>query len=355
MTRTLSRRKFFAFAALAITISIAGMLLVLLAADLLLHWRAERSAGLNRHGYRGPVVGRKQPGELRIVMLGGSTVFGYGVLWNEAIPFQLEARLRERLGRPVSVVNLGYNNEGAYAFAPHLEDFAYLDYDLVILYEGYNDLGGDLAVNRAVYRRDSAIYRLTGYFPILPLYLEEKAMILRHGGNLEAGYAAARSGKTVFNPTLAQRTGAGALDAVAMMTKALDTQLARVSAVPAKAVVGESTLGCPSPWLNYCESVSAAIRFARARGTGVVVASQPAISGDVGARHRQQQDALRQMLATHFRSDPAVVWADLSQTIDLHNADLAFDGMHLSPAGNAIVTARLLAPVLAALEARSSS
>src|SRR4029453_4741108 len=34
------------------------------------------------------------------------------------------------------------------------------------LYEGYNDLR---LANRRVFRRDSAIFRLTGYFPFLPL------------------------------------------------------------------------------------------------------------------------------------------------------------------------------------------
>ena len=42
-------------------------------------------------------------------MLGGSTVFGYGVGWKESIPAQLESRLQARLGRPVTVVNLGFN------------------------------------------------------------------------------------------------------------------------------------------------------------------------------------------------------------------------------------------------------
>ena len=82
----LSRKKFPAFAAMAVALSMAAGLLLLLGADLILHRRAERSAGLNRYGYRGPVVGGKAPGELRVVMLGGSTVFGYGVAWNESIP-----------------------------------------------------------------------------------------------------------------------------------------------------------------------------------------------------------------------------------------------------------------------------
>ena len=82
----LTRRKKIVFALITITISFVGMLVLLLAADLVLHQRAERSAGLNRYGYRGPVIGGKQPGELRVAMLGGSTVFGYGVAWNESLP-----------------------------------------------------------------------------------------------------------------------------------------------------------------------------------------------------------------------------------------------------------------------------
>ena len=117
------------------------------------------------------------------------TVFGYGVAWDESIPAQLERRLDARLDRPVKVVNLGFNNEGAFAFVPNLEDFEYLDFDVMILYEGYNDLGD--SNRRAVYRRDSAIYRWTGYYPILPLYLEEKAKMLRYG-DLNVAYEAER-------------------------------------------------------------------------------------------------------------------------------------------------------------------
>src|SRR5215218_10075160 len=175
----LSRGKKIVFAVITIAVSFIGMIVALLTVDLILHQRAERSAGLNRSGYRGPVVGRKQPGELRVAMVGGSTVFGYGVTWEESIPVYLEAELKQRLNRPVRVLNLGFNNEGAYAAVPNLEDFSYLDYDVIVLYEGYNDFPGDQAVNRSVYRRDSAVYRLTGYYPILPLYLQEKAMMLR--------------------------------------------------------------------------------------------------------------------------------------------------------------------------------
>lgn len=350
----LSRRKKVVFALVAMTLSLIGGLVLLLAADLVLHSRAERSAGLNRYGYRGPVAARKEAGELRVVMLGGSTVFGYGVAWNESIPALLETRLRERLKRPVSVVNLGYNNEGAYSFVPNLEDFEYLDFDAIILYEGYNDLPGDSGVNKSIYRRDSAVYRLTGYFPILPLYLDEKAKMLRYGGNLNLAYEqerAAKENRTVFRPNLAQRTSAGALEAVKKMTEALDSQLARVSAAPKATLATESQFGCADPYINYCDSVARAVQFGITRGHAVVVGSQPRLPGRTREVHTRQQAMLTAMLQRNFSGNPLVAWADLSQAINLEDPQMTFDAMHLSPGANALVADGFVEPVLAATSA----
>ena len=44
---------------------------------------------------------------------------------------------------PINVLNLGFNNEGAYSFKYTLKDYDYLDYDEVVLYSGYNDLSGE--------------------------------------------------------------------------------------------------------------------------------------------------------------------------------------------------------------------
>ena len=349
----LSRRKKIAFALVTMALSFTAIGALLLIADLVLHKRAERSAGLNRYGYRGPVIGRKQPNELRVAMVGGSTVFGYGVAWNESIPAFLEPRLHERLGRPASVVNLGYNNEGAFSFQPNLEDFAYLDYDVVVLYEGYNDLSGDEGPNRSVYRRSSAMFRTFGYFPILPLYLEEKARSMRFGG-LDAAYDEPRrkeagSSEVVFQPGLAKRTGAAALQAISSITTALDGQLDGTGAVPPALTASDSTTGCTSPYLTYCESVAAAVRYGLGHGKGVVVGSQPRAMGGGPAheRHTRQQAMLASMIERNFGQEPRVAWADMSSLIDLTSIDATFDGMHLKPDANAAVAAALVEPVSA--------
>src|SRR5262245_64811590 len=124
---TISPLKRLAFTLVAMTGTFALLLLALLGADLYAHHRVERSAGLNRHGYRGPVVGRKPPGEIRVVMLGGSTVFGFDLEVDETLPAQLEHGIRQT--EPgVRIVNLGFNGEGAITFVPTLRSYAYLDY-----------------------------------------------------------------------------------------------------------------------------------------------------------------------------------------------------------------------------------
>ena len=347
----LSRRKRVTFALVAMAMSAALALMLLLIADLVVHYRTERSAGLNRWGYRGPVASSKRPGELRAVMLGGSTVFGYGVHWDESIPVYLERALSE--SRPFSVINLGFNNQGAYSFTPTLRDYLSLDYDVVVLYEGYNDMPGDEQPNTAVFRHNSAVFRLTGYFPILPMYLDEKAMMFRHGGDLSAAYAAGRDGapKTVFRPNIAARTSAAALDAFAKATNSLGAQLGRLSSVEAPAYARVSRIGCSFPWVNYCDSVHAAVRDVLSRGKKVIVVGQPRMSTTVTAAHAKQQHMLAAMIRSEFAGESRVVYVDLGDTIDLTDPNLSFDAMHLNAAGNRKV-AEALAPHVLALAAK---
>src|SRR5438045_2070107 len=196
-------RKRIVFGLIAMLLAIAVPLGALVAIDLYVHHRVERYAGVNIWGYRGASVKRKAAGEHRVIVIGGSTAFGYGVSADESIPAHLERRLRPlaKQGAPGSVVNLGFNSQGAYGFRLVEQDYLGLDYDAVILYEGYNDLGDD--PNEYTGRRDSPVFRLTGYYPLLYPALMEKAMALRSGGDIDAAYR----GKTVFKPGLVSRAG----------------------------------------------------------------------------------------------------------------------------------------------------
>jgi hypothetical protein len=344
----MATRKRLVFAAAAMLMAVMVGFLALLAADLYFHRRVERAAGVNIWGYRGPRVGKKATGEHRLVVIGGSTAFGYGVVSDQAFPAHLERDLRSHAtnGAPVSVVNLGFNSQGAYAFRFAEQDYLGLGYDTVILYEGYNDLG--LAPNEFVGRRDSPVFRLTGYYPIVHIALNEKAMALRSGGDIDAAYRAQQPGaaKTVFRPGLATRATASTLEAAAHVSMSLNEQLDRFAKRPKATAMFEDVhvddLGCAVEFAHYCASVRDGIRFALDRGKKVLVVTQPYISD----RHRQQQANLRAMLAAQFRDNTRVGYVNLGEAVDLNNPALSYDTMHLTPTGNIEIARQLIKPVV---------
>ena len=239
---TTRRRIAFALATLAIAVVVPAA--VLLAIDVRLHARHQTSAGFNVWGYRGPVVGRKRPGEYRVAVLGGSSAYGYGVNWNEALPAQLERRLTGPTpdGGAFRVINLGYNNEGAYSFTFTLDDYQYLRPDLVCLYEGYNDLSGDPnGPNLSVFRHNSPVFRMTGYLPIFPIVFKEKAASMLAGGDPNALY---RGSKTVFQPALGTRAASDVLRTAGEVGQSLERQLGRVTVEPRRGIVVGILFGC---------------------------------------------------------------------------------------------------------------
>jgi hypothetical protein len=353
-TVTFSRRKRLIFAGMAATLGLFVTAGALLAADVYLHGRFQKSAGVNVWGYRGPVVGRKKPGELRLAYLGGSTAFGYGVNWDEAIPAQLEKKLNAALPPSVSrvtVVNLAYNNEGAYSFTFTLNDYKYLNYDIACLYEGYNDMMGDpRQPNTSVFRHDSPVFKLTGYLPIFPVAFREKASALRFGGDLNGYYREMRGEKqtkTVFRAGIANRTAAGALDATAAISESLERQLAKVMNEPRRVVVGAKSSGCKAPWGEYCKSMFNAVDLALSMGKRVLVVTQPNPVGFLRERHLDQQTTMSAALGMRYRGNPRVAYADAGDAVDMADPLLAYDRMHLTPPANAAVAERLVEPVRA--------
>jgi lysophospholipase L1-like esterase len=334
----------FVFGAITSVLVGAASIAFLLGVDVYVHSRLAPYATLNVWGYRGPTVGPKRPLERRIVVVGGSTVLGLGLHWNEAFPALLERALRARwTGTPLSVVNLGFDGENAYAFRTTLADYHALNYDIVILYEGYNNL---LMTVSSALRHQSPIFRLTGYYPVLPTALREKAMALRYGGDLGAAY---RHEQTVFHPTLATRAGAAALADGAAVADALTRQLGRLTRTSSLPEV-EPPRGCAEPWRAYCDAMYRAIVYSRAQRKAVLVVTQPYISD----RHVEQQRALRAMLRAEFPADRFVQYIDLGWAVDLHDRRLAYDGMHLTPSGNQRIADAMTGYVLVLLSALSA-
>jgi lysophospholipase L1-like esterase len=339
--RRLTGRRRAAFAIVAALLAASLCAAVLVAADVYLHARVQDVAGVNVWGYRGPVIGRKRPDEIRIVALGGSTTFGFGLFANESWPFYLGELLNsESAAGRYRVVNLGAPGQGAYGFAFDLADYAYLHYDLAVLYEGYNDLGRPMAfdptpgvVNHYLWRRQSPVYLLTGYFPILPLVFREKAMALRSGGDLDAAYR----GEIRFKAGVAARMTASALAGTAAAAEAIGQRFGRFTGV---AALSHAPIDSVS-WKPYTDSVLIAVEYARARGVRVLVVTQPYLSD----AHVAQQRALAAALSSRFASDAGVRYVNLGTAVNLQDHTVAYDGLHLVAAANRSIAERLVDPV----------
>ena len=336
--------RYLLFALATVFLSMSGTFGLLLGLDVYLHQRFERSAGLNIRGYRGAVVPkRKQPGEQRVVVLGGSTALGYGVPLEQSFPAFLERKLNDRRQprgrRLIRVVNLAYNSEGAYAYLINLRSYDYLDYDLALFYTGYNDLEQP---NIYVYRQTSPIFRLTGYMPIIPLVFKEKAMAIRYGGDLEGAY---RRRKTVFKPNLAGQATASALEAAVTISQSLEHQLGRLTKKPPEEEAPAS-VDCREPWRQYCQSVYVAADHVLHRGKKTIIVTQPYCSD----KHVEQQRVLVGMLKARFSDYPRFRHVNLGKVVDLHDPTLSYDKLHLTAEGNERIAEHLVQPVLDMLE-----
>ena len=343
----MKKSKYLLFALMAVALATCAMIGTLVATELYLHKRYENLVGLNIRGYRGKIVGRKQPGEKRIVVLGGSTAFGYGTRSYEAFPFYLQQKLTQRRQKnnqgPVSVANLAYNNQGAFSFLYTLQDYDYLNYDAALFYEGYNDTQLNTYICS---RHNDLLFRLTGYQMLLPMILREKAMSIRFNGKMDEAYWSARgvAPKTIFHPNLAQRTSADAIEMAANIADSLQTQLGhryarekqqeQESIPPVEGFEGE--------WGHYCYWVERAVDYTLKHGKKAIVVTQPYISD----RHVQQQDALVAMLQKYFKGNPNLLYVNLGHCIDIHDTTLVFDGVHLVAAGNEKIADGLVDPIL---------
>lgn len=110
-------------------------------------WRYPNGAvaHVNAQGFRGPVVApAKAEGVTRVVLLGGSTSFGWGVNDAETIDVALRAHLATRLpGRPVEVINAAFDGYDTFQLLERMRsDVVRLRPDVVILNVGINDVRG---------------------------------------------------------------------------------------------------------------------------------------------------------------------------------------------------------------------
>jgi hypothetical protein len=231
------------------------------AGDVALHRRSEMTDGFNLWGYRGPVVPHT---DRRVVVLGGRYMLGQQ--FSTSPPRELQELLNNPRLRGdweftspdhITVVNLAERYDATLSMRQAVDDAGYLGADVVCLYIGAELPSSDRREQREGWRRQSWVYRTTGYLPALP------SLFVR-------GYW----------PLPDAPSG----------------------------TVGEAN----AYWQEDDEALAAAVVAARPH-SAVLVATHPALPPEEVARQNRAGARLRE----RFGSDPGFEYLDLRQVVDL--------------------------------------
>ncbi|MDA2916296.1 GDSL-type esterase/lipase family protein [Nitrospinae bacterium AH_259_B05_G02_I21] len=307
-------------------LSVVFTLLVLLGLDIYSWVWVAHVKKTNWQGYRGPVLGKKVPGEVRIAVLGGSTAYGYGVTQEHTFPAYLERMLNARVDGPggrvrkVTVLNLSYNGEGAVCFASTLESYAYLQPDIVLLYSGIND-GPYFAYYRKpehCYRNKSMVFGLSSYLPvryrpILPLVVREKYFLLRYG-TIDEGYRRWKE----YNRKRHKAEN---------LTPLSEEKLKEAG------------------YRRYEHHITSLIEDVLANGGTALLVTQPYF--EMGSYREWQQERLRRTLERKYRGVGRFRYVTVGELFHRRaDQEYTYDGTHLTRKGNEKVAKALIEPCL---------
>jgi hypothetical protein len=306
---------------------IALACLTLVALDLYAHKRVDAVAGMNIWGYRGAVAHQKQPREIRLVVIGGARAFGLGMpaSWTVATVVRQQVMLAiDRPGGEVrDMVSLTLARPGALpdSYSSTLEHFAYLAPDFICIYDDLGVGGAALPEER------SGLFARAGYWPALPIALQEKGMSWQFG-SVSAGYVRDNSSATTAG--WASRAAGAVVEFAGDTLSAIDRTAAR-PASPHQADNPE----------RYATELMRAVDLALKMSRGVVVAVSPAEVPRQVANAATLLPRLRDRAAADMR----LRLVDLADEPLLRDASQRLDGWNFG--GDAIgATAKKIAPAL---------
>ena len=111
---------------------------------------------INNEGFRGAEINvSKTNNDYRIIMIGGSTVFGAGMPNdNLTIPYQLNKKFEEKYNN-VEVINAGISGITSFEELYHFKQkLIHLDPNLVIIYDGANDVHNKITSDPEILNTD---------------------------------------------------------------------------------------------------------------------------------------------------------------------------------------------------------
>jgi lysophospholipase L1-like esterase len=262
---------------------------------------------VNALGFRGPEIAPQKPsGTYRIFMVGGSSVFGYLVRNEETSSVLLQQLLDRRApGRSVEVINAGvpgYNT--MHTLVRFLYRIRPLEPDLLVYYQGFNDLGYITRIDDAA--AQPQIFGGLGTPPLSQRVL---------GRSMLYGFLRYRSGMFVARP----------------------------------APAASHSVTVPEKGLNiYEQNLRLLVDAARSAGTQIVICSQASLAHrNIGAREREllgaghfglsadgllsAMESLRN-IQRKVADDQAVPFVDLHEQIEPTLENFG-DALHLTAKG----------------------
>jgi hypothetical protein len=255
------------------------------------------ATAINQWGYRQEARAVKERNELRVAVVGGSTAFEGHLTYGATFAGKLLTYLNQ-LGAPkghgFSVSNLAEPRVGADSYVQTLHDYAYLNPDAVVIFDGYDTMAG-LPPHA---RRHSFVYRNAGYLPVLPARL-------------------------LGRPGWMSDPDAGIVDALR------DDR------------GGSTDASCEGASRRYCADMAATVSAALTAGYPVAVVSPPIVS----EAHRRQQQSLAALLTQRFAADRRFKYFDTGQ-LDLDDPMNAVDRVRRTDLGNHIIAQRIAAGLI---------
>lgn len=325
----MKKSKFLLFYVIFILFCLLSAIVILLGADYYLHYRFKESTqgSYNWRGYRGNVVKKKQKNEIRIACFGGSTTFGYGVHWKDTWPYLLEQLLQNDLYK-FSVVNLGANCQGIYGISYDVKYYNYLNYDIAIIYNGYND-SDPKDLNTASFRGKDGFFRIFGYKLILPLYLSERSKMLMYKEKLGKVNKAKREGRLdELEKTKGIKFQLGvSMEKLNQIIKSVDKRLNQFDS-EAKEMIKKNN----EPYGNYLLFLQKTFDWLTLNNKTIFYICQP------GWFDKVQQQLVREFINEKYDN---VYYINLSYAVDLKNKKLCYDGSHLTGKGNKLIAQSL--------------
>ena len=287
-------------------------------------------AGWNKHGYRGELKKEKNKNTKRIIALGGSTTFGYGTKSNESWPFLLEQKFISN-SKDVDIVNLGGLSHGIWAIYKDIIHYEYLNYDYVIIFNGYNDVNPNILAKYSK-RHNNPFFKNFGYLPTLDVYIYEKIALLLYG-DLEKFYANKYNEADdifVFDSNKKQLTEEEnqklqkKLEKLFDDKKNLDLQLDQ-------AMVRKADGSIEEPFKDYIDEYSKVLDSLTKKNVKIIVIHQPDLDNVILDLQKKKVDSL-------LLNYPDVLVLNFRNLIDLEDKKLSLDGMHLTYEGNKIIS-----------------